>query len=153
MAIPRIIVFGVVAISFGVMGSACSPQQAAAPPPFNKNVIQEFADLMQQRDDDRASKMFSADAKLMPPDLPMIEGRAAIRQFLHDMFEQQGLPTEFAVRDEFTSGNYTFRDGILSQHPLSGGTQFGKFMQVWKYDEGKWEQYRVIWNLNGKVQP
>jgi ketosteroid isomerase-like protein len=153
MAILRVIVIGLFSTSIGLFGAACSPQQQAAPPPFNKNVIQEFADLMQQRDDERLSMMFTEDAKLMAPESPMIEGRAAIRQFLHDMFEQQGLPTELAERDEFTAGNYTFRDGILTQHLVSGGTQIGKFMQVWKYVDGKWQQHRVIWNVNGKVQP
>jgi ketosteroid isomerase-like protein len=153
MSISRKILTGSLLISFVILGGACSQQQHAAAPPFSKNTIQEFADLWQQRDDERLSMMFAVDAKLMPPDLPMVEGRAAIRQFLHDMFEQQGLPTELAARDEYTAGDYTFRDGVLTQHLVSGGTQTGKFMQVWKFVDGKWQQYRVIWNVDGKVKP
>jgi ketosteroid isomerase-like protein len=153
MAISRVMLTGIVVSSSALLSSACSQQPQAAAPPFNKNSIQEFADLMQQRDDDKASKMFTEDAKLMPPDSPMIEGRAAIRVYLHDLFGGQAVPTELAERDEFTSGVYTFRDGILTQHLVNGSTQIGKFMQVWKYVDGKWEQHRVIWNLNASSQP
>jgi len=153
MAIPRIMLTALLTLPIVILGGACSQQQQAAPPPFNKNTIQEFADLMQQRDEERASMMFTVDAKLMPPDLPMVEGRAAIKAFLHDMFEQQGLPTELAERDEFSDGTYTYRDGILTQHLVSGATQYGKFLQIWKYVDGKWLQHRVIWNVNGKAQP
>ena len=140
------LVFCVRSLMLLTMLSACAEKPQV--PPFNKAVVQQFADLMQQRDDKKISMMFTEDAKLMPPEKPIIEGRAEIQAYMQDLLLGQSVPTELREVEQISMGDYVYRDGTLIQHSLNGTTQIGKFSQVWKYVDGSWKQHRVMWNIS-----
>lgn len=144
MNIPRAILISIVSIVLVL--SAC--KQRPQPLSFSTKPTQEFADLMQQHDAEKLSMMFTEDSKLMPPNAPVIQGRAAIRYFFQEGFAQEGLPTVLAERDRFVTGDYAYRDGIVTLHLKDGSTQIGKFMQLWKNVNGTWQLHRSIWNVS-----
>ena len=134
------------------MLSACAEKKPQVPP-FNNAVVQQFADLMQQRDDKKLSMMFTEDAKLMPPEKPIIEGRAEIQAYMQELLLGQSVPTELREVEQISMGDYVYRDGTLIQYSLDGTTQIGKFSQVWKYVDGSWKQHRVMWNISTPTEP
>jgi ketosteroid isomerase-like protein len=128
--------------------SGCSqPKQPSHP--FDPKVLGEYADLLHARDAQALGKLFTEDARLMPPNVPMLEGRAAIEEFLKSMFDQQDLPTDLQQIDLITGSDFAIRDGTLIQHLIDGSTQNGNFMQLWKFDGTSWKLYRSIWNYSG----
>src|ERR1700730_13953763 len=89
--------------------SGCSqPKQASHP--FDPRVLGQYSDLLHARDAETLSKLFTEDAKLMPPDMPMIEGRAAILEYLKSSSEAQDLPTDLQQIDLIIGNDFAARD-------------------------------------------
>jgi ketosteroid isomerase-like protein len=127
--------------------AACAAKETAIP--FSASAAEASEDARKRGDYDALSSMYTEDSKLLPPNSPVIEGRAAIREFLHKLFIDDDVPTELNQREVSVFGNFAYRDGILSQHHNDGTTEIGKFVQLWKYTDGAWKLHRVIWNMNG----
>jgi ketosteroid isomerase-like protein len=128
--------------------TGCSqPKQASHP--FDPRVLGQYSDLLHARDAEGLSKLFTEDAKLMPPDKPIIEGRAAIEEYVKSSSEAQNLPTELQQIDLITGNDFAVRDGTLTQHLLDGSTQNGTFMQLWKFEGTGWKLHRSVWNFSG----
>lgn len=92
---------------------------------------------------------YCKDAAVYSPGMPAVMGRDSIISF----FYQNGnnseatieLPTgsiygnaELVVEE----GNYNFPDG------KGGSLDKGKFIALWKQEDGKWKLYREIWNTD-----
>jgi ketosteroid isomerase-like protein len=148
MKARRLIPLTIASLAWVFLGG-CAKQPQTQIEPLSKQTTQDFANLMQSRGYDKLSTMFTEDAKMMPPDAPVIEGRKAILDFLQDSSSQQSLPTEVDEREQIAAGDYTYRYGFVTQHLLDGSTQTGKFVQLWKNVDGTWKLHRTMWNLSG----
>jgi rhodanese-related sulfurtransferase/ketosteroid isomerase-like protein/DNA-directed RNA polymerase subunit RPC12/RpoP len=95
---------------------------------------------------------YCKDAEVFCPAVPVVKGRDAIRNF----FYQNGtnketkieLPTgNFYGNEELVveEGSYNFPDG------KGGSIDKGKFLAIWKQEDGKWKMYREIWNTDMPV--
>jgi ketosteroid isomerase-like protein len=127
--------------------AACAAKEAAIP--FSQSAAEASEDARKRGDYDALSSMYTEDSKLLPPNSPVIEGRAAIREFLRKLSIDDDVPIELNQREVSVLGIYAYRDGVLSQHHNDGTTEIGKFVQLWKYTDGAWKLHRVIWNMNG----
>jgi ketosteroid isomerase-like protein len=131
---------------------ACAPS-APAPLAFSQSAADASNKAVVDRNYKALAEMYTEDAKLMPPHEPVIEGRPAIREYLHDLFIEQRAPAELDQREVFVAGDYAYRDGILTQPTGNGNAEIGKFVQIWKYSDGAWKLHRTIWNLSGAESP
>ena len=110
-------------------------------------------EVVVSRDPDAMAQAYTEDAKVLPPDAPVVEGRAAIRTFFRNLFEARPEPAAFDERELEVLGKYTWRLGIYSL-PLPDGTvEYGKFIQLWKLEKGEWKLYRSMWSPNGPPVP
>lgn len=112
---------------------------------MNKSYGQRFA----TNDTAFYTDRYCRDAEVYCPALPAVKGREAIRNF----FFSGGANTETVI--ELPEGNfygsaelvveegtYNFPDG------KGGSVDKGKFIALWKQEDGKWKLYREIWNTD-----
>jgi ketosteroid isomerase-like protein len=98
--------------------------------------------------------MFTRDAKVLPPDSEPVIGRDAIAK-LTKQYIEFGI-TEF--REE-TTDFYGTEDLLVDQgsyvmvYGKDKTMEKGKYLNVWKREEGTWKIYSNIWNSNGPTAP
>lgn len=90
---------------------------------------------------------YCADAAVYSPNMPAVLGRDSIRSFFYNggqntdakiELHASGINgnTDFIIED----GSYNFPDG------KGGSFDKGKFIAIWKMEDGVWKIYREIWN-------
>ncbi|HJS21513.1 MAG TPA: SgcJ/EcaC family oxidoreductase [Steroidobacteraceae bacterium] len=130
--------------------TACDRQPARV---FPETAVKEWEAARNARDADAMAEVYTEDAKVLPPDAPVVEGRAAIRTFFRNLFEARPEPADFDEREIVVLGKYTWRQGIYSVPLADGTTEYGKFIQLWKLEKGEWKLYRSMWSPNGPPLP
>ena len=94
--------------------------------------------------------MFTEDARSLPPESEPVIGRAAISKLTADYIafgveEFSEETTDFYGNEELLidQGNYVMVYG------KDKTTERGKYLNVWKQEDGTWKIYSNIWNTNG----
>ena len=92
---------------------------------------------------------YCADAMVMCPNLETVKGREAIQKF----FYNEGNNTDTHI--ELPEGNIYGNDDLVIEEGLynfpdgkGGSVDKGKFIAIWKQEDGKWKLYREIWNTD-----
>ena len=94
---------------------------------------------------------YSADAKLLPPDEPIITGAEAIEAFWQGYGPGQ-VRLEQGDVESAKIGELWFREGAYkAQFADEGEPRVGKFIELWKQENGNWLLYRQIWNRNAPL--
>ena len=105
-----------------------------------------YLESVQAGDADRAAKLFTEDAVMLPPNAPPIAGRKAIRQRLHNTGPQPTLDEEFVMFE--ASGNLAYQRSRASW-VSDGKTKFTESMDIFKRcEDGIWRYAAMIWNSN-----
>ena len=101
-----------------------------------------------QRDATALATVYTADARLMPPGAPPVQGRAAIQTWWQTLFESQVCALYLETLDiEAHSATLSYEVGVYT-----GGregtpmAQSGKYVVIWRYDGTLWHMDTVIWN-------
>jgi ketosteroid isomerase-like protein len=96
---------------------------------------------------------YSADAEILPPDEPVIAGREAIETFWQAYGPGQVRLEQGEVESQ-KIGDYWFREGAYkAQFADEGEPRVGKFIELWKQENGNWLMYRQMWNRNAPIAP
>lgn len=98
--------------------------------------------------------MFTRDAKVLPPESPPVIGRAAIAKLTADYIsfgisEFTEETTDFYGNENLLvdQGNYVMIYGKEKT------VEKGKYLNVWKKEDGTWKIYSNIWNTNAPAAP
>lgn len=98
--------------------------------------------------------IYTADARILPPGAPMIEGREAIKKFWADMVT--GANAKSAVLtsiDVMASGEGAVEIGkaVLTVAPAGQpeAQMEAKYVVHWKQEDGRWKWHVDIWKVNG----
>ncbi len=90
---------------------------------------------------------YCKEAEVYSPGVPAVKGRDAIREFFYSNGANKeakiDLPPGNFYGDEdlvVEEGSYDFPDG------KGGSVDKGKFIALWKQEDGKWKLFREIWN-------
>jgi uncharacterized protein (TIGR02246 family) len=116
-----------------------------------KAVPGAWMDAYNAGDADSVANLYAEDAVLMPPGVPAITGRAAIKEFIaSDIPQSKAAGLAFKV-DEPTgvgiSGDLGWASGTDSVTNASGETiDSGKYLAVYRRIDGKWKLIRDTWN-------
>lgn len=95
---------------------------------------------------------YTADARILPPDEPIISGAAAIEAFWQAYGPGQ-VRLEQAGVQSMKVGDLWFREGSYrAQFADEGEPRVGKFVELWKQENGNWLMYRQMWNRNAPVR-
>jgi len=120
-----------------------------------KNTNLKFAEIFGRGDAAGIAAFYTADARLMPPDMPTLQGAEAITAFWQGAMEM-GIKaaTLETIEVETSGGDLATEIGrfTLGMEVPGGGDerveQTGKYIVLWKNDGGTWKLHADIWNAD-----
>ena len=114
-----------------------------------------FGSLVSKGDSVGLASMYTSDAKFMVEHVPTASGRSAIQSCFAGMFAAMGTPGLTLTTDE-VSGNEEMVSEV-GRYSLTdkSGKEFdkGKYIVLWKMEDGKWKLHRDIFNSDMPPMP
>ncbi len=111
------------------------------------SICQQFKNSIEQGELGIIGNLYAEDAKILPPNMDMLEGKDSIQTFWQGALEMgiksykpEILEVEYSGHLGFSVGKYTlYGDGnqVINK---------GKFITVFKNIDGEWKVYRDIFN-------
>lgn len=90
---------------------------------------------------------YCRDAVIMPEQMPAKAGRDSIRHFNYNDGNNKGFKIEVTATNIYGSPDAVIEEGFYT-FPGDDGVIYdkGKFIAIWKQEDGKWKLFREIWN-------
>lgn len=90
---------------------------------------------------------YCTDAQVYSPGMPAVEGRDSIRAFFYNNGNNKEAKIELPEGKFYGNDEMVIEDGTYSFPDGKGGVaDKGKFIAIWKQEDGIWKLYREIWN-------
>lgn len=154
---PAIMIFAGCSGNQSASSDAAATKDSAATNTFDlsaaKSAINDanktFSDAIMKGDSVTVASLYASDAHMLPPNMAKAENhdqivgmagafaRMGIKDFKLESTNFFGGP-EYVIEE----GKYTIGDG------KGKNMDEGKYIVVWKQEDGKWKLYRDIWNSN-----
>lgn len=114
-----------------------------------------FGSMVSRGDSVGLASLYTSDAKLMVPNAPTASGRSAIQSAFAGLFAAMGTPgltlttnDIWGTEDLVTEvGSYTMTDKTGKE------IDKGKYIDLWKMEDGKWKLHRDIFNSDNPPGP
>ena len=98
------------------------------------------------------AQLYSADARLLPPNSPIVDGRPAIQAFWQGAYDQGMKRVELKTTEVFGGDGTATEVGTYTTYDAQGqANDEGKYVVIWKKEDAKWRLYRDTWNSNKPV--
>lgn len=113
-----------------------------------------FSESWATGDSVKFSNCYAADACINPPNMPRMCGTAAIIAFFNGGY-QMGIRNIVITTEEVFGG----KDAVVEtgtydmQMANNVSAEKGKFIMMWKEENGKWKMFRDEWNSNTPPPP
>ena len=131
------------------MLSAAGCMQSAAPEPFPQDMADAWVERFTAHDAAGVAALYTEDAQLLPPDMEVVNGRAAIQEFVAQTNPPGSPAFEFATNETLVFGDYAHRQGSFTAKGPDGKVlATGKYLELWKKSGGKWLIHRDMWSWN-----
>jgi ketosteroid isomerase-like protein len=83
------------------------------------------------------------------PSVPAVIGRDSIRAFFYAGGNNGEAVIELPIGSVYGNEDLVVEDGTYNFPDGKGGSvDKGKFIALWKQEDGKWKLYREIWNTD-----
>ena len=144
------VLFAVVLVLFG-FGPPARAQGTSAP--AIDRIIAEFVDIFNARDLTKLASLYADDAVWMPPNSPMIRGRAAIEAAFKERFNGPGVLKFTSTKSAmcgtlaFVAATYTVTVPVEGAAPVSFTA---KSLTVFKRVENGW---KIAYDMQNADQP
>lgn len=105
-------------------------------------------------DSTKFSGCYTADACINPPNMPRMCGTAAINAFFNGGYKMGIRNLKLTTEEVMGSAAAVAEIGkyeVLGDKDAS--LDKGKFIVVWKMDNGKWKMHRDVWNSDNPPPP
>jgi ketosteroid isomerase-like protein len=123
-------------------------ESAKAPEPFPQAAADGWVAAFNSGDAAGLALMYSPDAKVLPPDQPIVSGYGAIEEFWKS-FNPGNVRIETSEVETLKLGNYWFREGTYTGlYPAEGEPRVGKFVELWTKADSAWLIHRHMWSPN-----
>lgn len=128
-------------------GAGCT--QGPVPEPFPQQQADAWIERYAANDAAGVAALYTPDAQLLPPDQAIVEGRAAIREFVARTNPPGSAPPEIATVETLMFGDYAHRQGRYRlKGPDGNAGASGKFIELWKKVDGRWLIHREMWSAD-----
>ncbi len=121
--------------------------------PELQEVNRMFEDVISKRDFSAVERVYTSDARLLPPGAEMLTGIDHIRAFWEQTVATLNIQSlKLSTLDLQVSGETAFEIGRAEMHtdqPTSPTTV--KYVVVWKQDNGSWKWAVDIWNADAEA--
>lgn len=98
---------------------------------------------------DLLDKVYTADARILPPGAPMVAGRANIKEFWKGAIAALGVKSaKLATVDAEMTGDSVVEIGKADLVVADGSMVTLKYVVHWKQEDGSWKWHVDIWNPN-----
>jgi uncharacterized protein (TIGR02246 family) len=105
-----------------------------------------FTKALGEGDVSTVASLYTSDAVLAAPGAPMVRGTAAIKELLGGMVQQMGAPElKLKTQEVEELGETAWELGTYTMN-AGGNTDTGKYIVVWKHQDGAWKLHADIWN-------
>lgn len=96
---------------------------------------------------------YCRDAKVYSPAMPAIAGRDSIRSFFYNNGNNKEAKIELPAGNFYGTRDFVVEEGTYNFPDGKGNSiDKGKFIAIWKQEEGKWKLFREIWNTDNPSQ-
>ena len=109
-----------------------------------------FVKLFNAGDIDAFISVYAEDARLLPPNGPVISEREAIKEFWGGMLSA-GLTVKITTVSAQGFGKTAIEEGVVEIYSGDSMVDEVKFIVVWKKIKGEWKMYQDIWNSNNPL--
>jgi uncharacterized protein (TIGR02246 family) len=106
----------------------------------------KFMNALREGDVATIASLYTADGILAAPNAPMVRGTSAIRELLGGMVQQMGAPDlKLETQEVEELGDTAWELGTYKMN-AAGSTDTGKYIVIWKRQDGAWKLHADIWN-------
>jgi uncharacterized protein (TIGR02246 family) len=113
---------------------------------------QKFMDAFSGLDAAGVAALYTEDTKLLPPGFPMMTGKEAVQSFWQGAMNSGIKEAKLETVELESQGNLAFEIGRFTLTvQLQGSettTMTGKYVVVWKNQDGDWKLHVDIWNTD-----
>jgi len=118
-----------------------------------ESTAKDFGAALTAKDEGRIGAMYAKDAIAFPPNSDMMKGREAIQAFWKGLMDA-GMTAQLEVLETESDGNLGVEVGKFNILGADGKmVDQGKYVVVWKKEDGAWKLYRDIWNTSMPAPP
>ncbi len=107
----------------------------------------KFVEAFSRQDAAGVAALYTEDGAILPPNAEIMRGRGAIQPFWQAVMNMGVRSATLASIEVEDHGNTAIEVG---QYTLSGNAgqvlDAGKYVVIWKHEQGDWMLYRDIWN-------
>lgn len=97
---------------------------------------------------------YCRDAQVYSPGVPAVVGRDSIINFFYQNGTNKEAKIELPAGNIYGNGELVVEEGTYNFPDGKGGSfDKGKFIALWKQEDGQWKLYREIWNTDNAQQP
>ena len=108
-----------------------------------------FSAVVQSHDMSTLDRVYTQNARILPPGSGMIEGREAIKGFWQQAIQALGVKAaELTTVDAEMLGDEVFEIGRADLTTSDGQALTVKYVVRWKQESGDWKWHVDIWNAN-----
>lgn len=148
--------FLVLATVLVLAASGCGPQvDVAAEEAAIRAAEDEALKIAQAKDAERWASVYADDARVFPPNAPLVTGKEAIRKLFAELFASPGFEIDWEVtRVEVSRAGdlgYVVGTHKVTVNDAEGNpvTDRGKWIAIWKKQaDGTWKCIEDIWNTD-----
>ncbi len=126
--------------------------QGKTDPALNK-LAADWAAAFNAKDAAKIASLYADDAVLMPPNQPMVKGRADIEAHWKGQIQQGGTNLQLTPVESAISGSHAFEVGTSSVALPGGQTDPGKYAVVLKRVGNDWKIAYDIYNSDAPAAP
>ena len=146
-----LVTLAAVACSLAACSGGGKPPAAAAtePAPMSAEAGAELVKLMNELDPVALGALLTDNARLLPPNIPAVEGRDAIVEHYKGVVASQ-LKYEVTELKNVTISNVGLTEGTyrVKNLPKDAYVEDGKYLAVWVNQGGQWKVARLMVNAD-----
>ncbi len=106
-------------------------------------------EVVGKRNIDALDRVYTANARVLPPGGEMVTGRENIKTFWRNTLEALEVASvQLETVDFEASGETGYEIGRATLGFRNGQSAAGKYVVVWKVEDGRWKYHTDIWNLS-----
>ena len=154
----RLICFGgLTALIVGTLSTAAALGPEREAPPVRKAIEagnEAFMAAFAAHDAAAVAALYAEDAKLLPPNAPILEGRAAIQAFWQAVMGMGIASARLDIQEVDALGDTAVEVSLFTLYTADGTVaDYGKYIVEWKRVKGQWLLYRDIFNTSQPPAP
>ena len=108
-----------------------------------------ISEVVVKRNTGELDRVYTANARVLPPGAAMVEGRESIKAFWAQAIEGLGLKSaKLETVQAEVAGESVVEIGKAELELGSGQTMTVKYVVHWKREDGHWKWHVDIWNPN-----